>query len=278
MHRIILALGLIAMLGFAAAQITIEPVDGTGDDAMSTGTDNASVDQTIVLEIPQATGLHLTANRIEFDLENDLGTLSCVYVTGDDVTNALGSSFYGQTQAVPGGIAYEALSWDDIKLVYFGNGESGDVPDSALVQNYPPITMVNGEVDNATKSYFVCYQSFVMQLFANYDSWQLRVERTDTTDQGIEHLYVQANTCADFGAGTGLYALDNLGEVNLLPTTVIGDTTGALAASTGNQCRDNTSWLDILGVMAVKINSDEFGTNTADLTYTLATPAWFDAR
>ncbi len=51
-----------------------------------------------------------------------------------------------------------------------------------------------------SKEYFVCYQTFVIQLFSNFKFWDLQVARVEpATSQGINHLYVQGNTCATFG-------------------------------------------------------------------------------
>ncbi len=57
--------------------------------------------------------------------------------------------------------------------------------------------------------------------------------------------------------------------VHLIPKTLNAGPTGTQAAADGSMCSDNTSWLDVLGVLAVKVNADMHGTNTANLTYTL---------
>lgn len=277
---------MLAALSFAAAQITLSPTD-TGVDDVSSGGDSASVDQTVTLEIPKATALHLTASEIAFDFSaNTPADYNCVYVNGADETLDLATNWYSQTQVIPGGIAYAAssLDTDGLKLVY---ADETDVLDSELVSSYPPIELVGDSVDNESKRYFVCYQTFVMQLFANYDGWQLLVDRaalTPTGAQEIEHLYIQANTCANLGAGTGLYDLPapadstSTTQRNLIPDNLNNASTGALvtqsATSGTNVCRQNTSWLDVLGVLAVKVNADKFGTNTADLAYSLVSPDW----
>jgi hypothetical protein len=268
-RRLTLALVLLAMFGFAAAQfVDISPTTDQGSDAVSSplpGQDEASVDQLVTLSVPQATALHLTQDAITFDL-SDIAGENCVYVSGDDVT--AGSS------TAPGGIAYSADSWDQIRLAYFGNDYPTNpanltpVDDDQVVSVYPPIDVSADDVD-ATKAYFVCYRTFIMQLFSNFDSWDLQVSRTDVGDQSIEHLYVQANTCADFGEPTGLFALPD-GETgrSLIPAGLSASPTGVLARQS-DDCRANSSWMDVLGVLAVKVNADRHGDNTANLTYTL---------
>jgi hypothetical protein len=273
----------LTLLGVAAAQIVISPTVTTDPDVIAKGAQSASVQQVVELELPQATALHLATGTIEFDLTaldgddwaaraasgaqpTDFG-YACVYVSGADVVNGLGSAFWGQTQVIPGGIAYAADTWDQIHLVYFGNGLSGNVPDGERVVTYPPIRIgADGKLVEGSKEYFVCYQTFVIQLFSNWDYFRLQVSRTDTTDQGIEHLYVQGNTCNEFGSGTGLYDLPNGQTRDLLPRALTAGPTGSRNAA---GCNPNSSWMDLLGVLAVKVNADHFGTSTANLTYTL---------
>ena len=287
LRRLTFVLALVVAFSVAAAQITIAPTQGTGADQIAKGATSATVNQIVQLILPQATALHLDASTITFDLtaldgegwadravsgENPTGFgLACVYVTGNDVVNALGTSYWGQTQVVPGGIAYHAATWDQIYLEYYGNNMSGVVPDSARVVTYPPIRLdAAGELVPGSKGYFVCYQTFVVQLFSNFDFWDLQVRRTDVTGQRpIEHLYVQANTCSDFGAGTGLYALGNDTFVHLIPKVLNAGTTGEEALTNTAACGLNTSWLDVLGVLAVKINADHHGDSVTNLQYTL---------
>ncbi len=287
LRKFMLSLALLAAIGFAAAQITVDPVKGEGDpDQISKGATSAEVDQLVHLDLPQATALHLAAPIISFDLTKldggdwddrassgempDGFNLACAYVTGNDVRDQLGDEFWNQEQVVPGGIAYHAATWDQIYLEYFGNGMSGQVPQDARVVNYPPLRLKDdGDLAPGSKDYFVCYQTFVLQLFSNFDTWDLQVSRNDEAAQGIEHLYIQGNTCADFGTPTGLYDLPDGAMRHLIPKTLNVGTTGELAKSLGNQCNDNTSWLDLLGVIAVKINADHHGDSYANLTYTL---------
>jgi hypothetical protein len=283
LRKTMLALAALALLGLAAAQITIAPTGSNGNDQIAKGTTSAAVDQTVVLTLPQATALHLAANTITFDLNyldgdfwddrafGDLTTLptdayACVYVSGDDdVLGPLGSEFWGQTQFVPGGIAYEAATWPTIELIYFGNGKSGPVPDSERVVTYPPIRIdpTTGMLVEGSKGYFVCYQTFVIQMFSNFEHFHLQVARNDLTDQGITHLYVQGNPCAEFGTPTGLYDLPDDAFRELLPKSLTVGPTGTRV------CDVNSSWTDLLGVLAVKLNSDLYGDSVANLTYTL---------
>lgn len=269
-RKILTASAVLALIGFGLAQShPIGPTTGEGQpDLVSIGEDDASVIQTVVLDIPAATALHLDTTELVFDLSNlydgngDVdGKLVCVTAAGDDASTP--NVFWGQTQVVPGGIAYATGSWPNITV-------PGD-----LVTNYPPIrTDEAGELVPNSKRYMVCYQSFIMQLFSNWDFWDLTVTRNDLDrDQSIEHLYVQGNTCSDFGddRGTGLYALknDNI-PVHLIPKYMNAGPTGKQVNQTGSQCDDaNKSWLDMLGVLAVKVNSDHYGESFADLTYTL---------
>lgn len=287
LRRTLFALAMAALLGVAAAQpITIAPTGSTGHDQIAKGATTASVDQTVVLTLPQATALHLAADTIRFDLsyldgagwedraygraELPAGGYACVYVTGNDVVSNLGEgNFWGQTQVVPGGIAYAGTTWPGVKLVYFGNGLGGDVVAADRVVTYPPIRFdANGMLVTGSKEYFVCYQTFVIQLFSNFRNFDLQVERHDTTGQSIQHLYVQGNTCAEFGAGTGLYDLPNGAMRHLLPKTLTAGPTGSRVGPSG-VCDANSSWTDVLGVLAVKVNSDLYGDSVANLTYTL---------
>lgn len=275
-RRLIIATAILALVALAAAQgpYTIDPTTGEGSpDAIAMGATEAAVGQDVTLILPQATALHLDATTISFDLRSlaaqwdrraqglpALGTplpYQCVYSEGADVTAGLGSDFWGQTQTIPGGIAYAASDYPQITI----SGEP--------VVNYPPLKLdADGELVDGSKNYIVCYQSFIIQLFSNFDHWDLQVSRNDTGENSIEHLYVQGNVCSDFGTPTGLYALpDNSGPVHLIPKSLNAGTTGdRVNATCGNT---NTSWLDVLGVLAVKINSDSHGTSVANLTYTL---------
>lgn len=270
LRRLGFLLALTSLFTLAWAQVDISPTGDTGPaDTYVHGDTAAAVDQTVTLWLPQMTAIHLNAPEITFDLRGDqwAQNLSCVTTTGaDSLTDVTG--FHSQKQAVPGGIAYKANNWNEIRLVYQGNGKSGDVPSSALATRYAPAEFDDeGRLIEGSKDYFVCYQTFIMQLFSNGDNWSLTVDREDKTDQGIEHLYIQANTCADFGDPTGLYELPNNKGLNLLPTEMTNASTGKLAQ--GGQCAANKSWLDVLGVLAVKVNSDKAGDSVANLTYTL---------
>ncbi len=269
LRKLIVGITVLLLASAAWAQLIITPTSTSGEDQLVRGSTSASVNQTVVLNLPLMTALHLDASTLTFDLTaDDWGTnLTCAYVSGADVP---GGGFYGQTQVVPGGIAYAPTSWDSIKLIYHGNGKSGDVPAEARATTYAPGVLSEGDLVAGSKDHFVCFQSFVLQLFSNAEDWDLVVERDDNVGaQGIEHLYIQGNTCANFGAGTGLYDLPNNASRHLIPDNLSGGPTGDWVTNQGSQCRQTSSWLDILGVIAVKVNSDVNGPSTANLTYTL---------
>ncbi len=269
----------ILALGFALAQTAgpvIEPTTGDGPDAVSKGADQASVNQTVKLILPQATALHLDVTEIVFDLTGMDGdgwphesdpfandpTIACVMAQpgGQDETTDLGEDFWNQTQVKPGGTYYQTLAWPNIQPVGFGT-----------VDSYPPIELdEEGELVEGSKGYFVCYKTFVLQIFSNWSYWDLVVERNDTTDQGIEHLYIQGNLCSTFGQTTGLYDLPDGALRHLIPKTMNFGPTGlhTIGDDLPEECTGK-SWLDVLVVLAVKVNADKYGTNQADLTYTL---------
>jgi len=283
-RKLMLALASLAVLGFAVAQVTVDPVE-VGVDQIAKGASEASVDQTVELILPKATALHLAANTITFDLEYLDGTewearargdadatpLSggppCVYVAGADSANDLGSSFWNQTQVIPGLVAYETVAWDQIKLIYTNSSgvKVRDATNDDRVVTYPPIRIGENGLVDGSKDYFVCYQTFVIQLFSNFGYFDLQVSRNDDTAQGIEHLYVQGNACYNFGQATGLYDLPDDQSRHLLPRNMNFGPTGTHSGD----CNPNSSWMDVLGVLAVKVNADHYGTSTANLTYTL---------
>ena len=288
LRKTMLALTVLATFGLTFAQVFVSPTIGTGADQIAKGPTQASVTQEIDLILPQATALHLAANRITFDLNyldgadwaararGDLALsnppYACVYVSGPDVVFGAQAALWGQAQTVPGGIGYQPLTWDQIKLVYYGNGKTDQlqVPDTQQVVTYPPIRLTTAGLVAGSKDYFVCYQTFVIQLFSNFNRFDLQVRRTDPVGPlSIQHLYVQGNTCAEFGTGTGLYDLPNGAIRHLLPIgSLSAGPTGTRDTAT-DSCNPNSSWMDVLGVLAVKINADHHGTNTAALTYTL---------
>lgn len=274
LRKLIVGMTVLLLASAAWAQLVINPTTTSNEDQLVAvnGTE-ASVEQEIKLNLPLMTALHLDASTLTFDLgADDWGnTLTCAYVSGADV---VGGGFYDQTQVVPGGIAYARTAWNQIKLIYHGNGRSGDVPAAARATTYAPGVLTNGATGDlvaGSKDHFVCFQTFVLQLFSNAYDWELMVERDDDQGaQGIEHLYIQGNTCSSaISAATGLYDLPNDSVRNLIPESLTGGPTGDWVTQAGSSCRQTSSWLDILGVIAVKVNSDLFGESTANLTYTL---------
>lgn len=289
LRKLLIATLVVAFGALALAQTTgsFGPVTGgNATDAQggnadviaknSNGSTEASVEQLVILDIPAATALHLDVSTLVFDLnaldgdgwadraysgEIPEGTsYRCVYSLGDD-TNPSGG-FWGQTQVLPGGTSYQTMTYPNIQVA------------GTQVVNYPPVRIgADGELITNSKQYIVCYQTFILQLFSNYDYFDIQVSRNDqleTGERGIEHLYVQGNTCHNFGAGTGLYDLPDGQTRHLIPAYSQAGTTGYWAKVSGSHCDyTNSSWLDMLGVLAVKVNSDHHGENIARLTYTL---------
>ncbi|GAA5512810.1 hypothetical protein Dcar01_01534 [Deinococcus carri] len=277
-------------LAVASAQtITTSPKSGEtgGPDAVATGTTTASVTQTVNLKLPQATALHLDATQLTFDisqLANQDGTWYCAYGKGNgtDVDSQLGTDFWNQTQTLPLGTKYipDANTFGKVSI------DGG-----AKVTSYPPVTQASAgaEVDNASKAYFVCYRSFIIQKFSNVGNFKLSVSRNTPTganaDMGRQMMYIQDNPCDTWGEGTGLYRLPVGATRELIPMRLTQGTTGARAAGnvtftdktvTSNAtkfCRQNTSWLDDLVVIAVVVDGDKAGDNNAILTYTLESKA-----
>lgn len=282
-RRLLLASALIAMVGFAFAQnytYTVKPTENPeARDAIAKGATSASVSQTVELILPKATALHLDASTIKFDLSEldgpnwadrangtdyfgqQVDWPACVTAVSADVRSRLDDKFWNQTQTMPGGTKYDTADWPNITVT------------GARVTTYPPLRLdADGELIDGSKNYFVCYQSFIIQTFSNFRYWDLQVSRNDAPgSQPIEHLYVQGNTCSDFGTPTGLYALnDGADPVHLIPRNINAGTTGMQVIKPGSKCDYNDkSWLDVLGVLAIKVNSDYHGESTANLTYTL---------
>ena len=267
---------LFALAAFAFAQVPVIGPTSEGPDAVDKGPDSASVNQTVKLILPQATALHLDTTTLTFDLtaldgegwphsENVFGKngqIACVYGFGDDKSLQLDDNFWNQTQVLPSGTHYSVAEWPYITIN--GNG---------VVDSYPPIEIgEDGELIEGSKDYFVCYKSFVLQLFSNWNYWDLTANRKDLDDDypSIEHLYIQGNTCATFGQATGLYDLPDGASRHLIPKNLNFGPTGdqVLMKNVPEVCQGK-SWLDTLIVVAVKINSDHWGENRADLTYTL---------
>ncbi len=268
----------LALAAFALAQSPTIGPSSEGPDAVDKGPDKASVNQTVKLILPKATALHLDSTTLTFDLTKldgkgwphptdplaDNDTIACVYAKGADQTRQHGDNFWNQTEVLPGGTKYETATWPNIRV------DGGGVVDS-----YPPIELDgNGELIKGSKGYFVCYKTFILQLFSNWSYWDLTANRNDVTDQypSIEHLYIQGNTCYSFAnrKATGLYDLPNGSSRHLIPRSLNFGPTGdqVLGSNIPKECKQK-SWLDALIVVAVKVNSDTWGENRADLTYTL---------
>ena len=287
MRKFLTVTALLSLFTVAGAQ-TINPTDtktdaaGQGADQVERGTTTASVTQTVNLKLPEATALHLDAANLVFDISklNEMdGSWYCAYGKGPDVREQLGSDFWNQTQVLPLGTSYtpNPAKFGEISI------NAGD-----KVTSYPPaIVGTDGEVDNASKAYFVCYRSFIIQKFSNLGNFKMTVSRDNPSgDMGKQLLYIQDNPCDFWGdpRGTGLYDLPTGATRELIPMRATIGTTGARAAAAsgtpGNRaaaptsyCRPYTSWLDDLVVIAVVVDGDKAGDNIATLTYTLESSA-----
>lgn len=265
----------------AGAQVIGVTTD-SGADAVNVGARSASVNQTVNLKLPEATALHLDATTLTFDISqigNQDNTWYCAYGVGNgqDQTTQLGADFWNQKQVLPLGTSYTPHANDWGKIT---------VNAGAKVTQYPPIIKgTNQEVDNASKAYFVCYRTFIIQKFSNVGNFKLSVSRDNPTNgMGRQMMYIQDNPCSTFGGATGLYKLDPGAARELIPMRMTSGTTGARAAGTtgmtqaqlgggSNVCRSYTSWLDDLVVVAVVVDGDRAGDNNAILTYTLESSA-----
>lgn len=279
MRKVLTTTALLSLFAAAGAQV-INPTD-TNKDQVNRGTTTATVTQTVNLKLPQATALHLDASDLVFDIsklkEMD-GSWYCAYGlgTGADQTTQLGQDFWNQKQVLPLGTSYtpDPSKFGQIKI------NAG-----AKVTDYPPAIIKDGEVDNATKAYFVCYRSFIIQKFSNLGNFKLTVTRDKPAgDMGRQLMYIQDNPCDFWGQGTGLYDLPMGATRELIPLSMTKGTTGArsaaasrpsgtAAAATPAYCRAYTSWLDDLVVVAVVVDGDKAGDNIATLTYTLESSA-----
>lgn len=257
------------LASFAAAQ-TIVPTTSKGNEVINRGDTTASVSQNVNLILPEATALHLTASNLEFDISK-LGAQDsswyCAYgLSDEDKVSKLDNNFWDQTQTLPLGTSYTVATYPNIS-VNAGN----------RVTSYPPAEMVNGKVDNASKRYFVCYRTFILQKFSNVGNYRLSVSRDrPTNDMGHPMIYMQEDPCNAWGSPpTGLYKVDENTTTVLTPRNLTIGTSGRLAAATGgnNFCRAGTSWLDDVIVVAVVVDGDRAGTNTAVMTYTLESSA-----
>ena len=280
LRKTLFVLGILALAGsFAMAQYVVQPTVEDGPDAYDKGVDAASVDQTVILRVPQATALHLDVTELVFDITSLDGEgwpesttdfapyMVCVYGTSEfDVE--MGGGFFGQQQVLPLGTYYAVgpNGWPEIEVVNH-NG---------LVTAYPPIQFDGeGELVPGSKNHFVCYRTFILQKFSNGSQWDLSVERTDdaAAEGALQHIYIQDNPCDTFGQGTGFYELGDE-PLQLVPEALGTGPTGFRSATNPEVCGFK-SWLDDLVVVAVKVNADYAGDNAAVLQYTLATTAWW---
>lgn len=287
MRKYFVTAALLSLCTYAAAQ-TITPTKGPGDDAINIGGKSATVTQTVNLKLPEATALHLDTTNLEFDISKigqQDSTWYCAYGLDEDndgiaqdvalpTTANYGDEFWGQTVVFPLGTSYEPVSGQFGKIKVIAGKPA---------TTYPAIDTTAKEVNNASKAYFVCYRSFILQKFSNLGNFKLSVTRdTPKGETGKQLLYIQDNPCDKWGQGTGLYNLPMGATRELIPMSMTAGTTGHRAASSfysdkampqGKPCRTYTSWLDDLVVVAVVVDGDLAGDNIATLTYTLESSA-----
>ncbi|MCA1789960.1 MAG: hypothetical protein LC667_08900, partial [Thioalkalivibrio sp.] len=238
MKRFFLLFATLTLAGLVAAQTvaltTDEDAVTPSPDQLSIEDQTAVVTQTVTLDIPAKVGLHLDVSNLEFNLA-DINTseMMCVYGVREDdwpLENFLGD---GQDSYVPLGVYYATGQdvYSDITLL--GQNGATIVP---LTQYPPAVVPDGGELMDGTKAGFVCFRTFVLQKFSNYDAgFDLSVARTN----GTFDMYVQDNSaCSIFDGGfTGFYRLDSTDPYSLLPEAYRSDTTGALSdrcATNGN--------------------------------------------
>lgn len=272
MKKLIIMTAVLGVCAVAGAQ-TVAPSISTDADQVNKGATSASVKQNVNLILPQATALHLTASSLDFDIskigQQDANWYCAYGLTNGDQASALTpkDEFWGQTQTLPLGTSYDVATYPNIA-----------VKAGKQVTSYPPVELVNGKVDNATKNYFVCYRTFILQKFSNVGNYRLSVSRdAPTGDMGHQMLYIQEDPCNAWGQATGLYKLDEGTNKILTPRSLTEGTTGKQASASSkdgrNVCRKGTSWLDDVIVVAVVVDGDKAGKNTAVLTYTLESSA-----
>ena len=253
-----------------------------GDDAtrdqVNGGENSAMVSQTVHLNLPKATALHLAVTDLTFNL-NTLGLAQvaddakrkqiCVYgiMKEGNVADSEPDKF-GAVK--PLGTQYQlAKSWPNIEI----NPETYD----GIVTSYPPIRLdKNGNLVPGSKNHFVCYSTFILQKFSNGTKWDLSVKRTDNKPGPgrINDIYIQDNPCKTAG-GINLQKIDDNKPTPLLDhSNVIHGTTGSVVKGylqQGDKTCGTKSWLDDLVIIAVKVDGETAGDNTAKLQYTLST-------
>jgi hypothetical protein len=264
----------------AGGSTVISPtMGGLEADAVAggAGQTTAAVQQTVHLNLPKATALHLAVTDLMFDLStlgqaNDpyAGKRICVYGKMDDKGNVSDKAGgpTGSGAIRPLGTQYKfAGDWPKIEI--------DPATHDGIVENYPPIRRdTKGNLIPGSKNHFVCYSSFILQKFSNGDSWTLSVARKDpvTPTKGrINDLYIQDNPCHEAG-GIDLQKVPDTGSVSLLTRS---GTTGSIVSAylklkgTDTTC-GTKSWLDDLVILAVKVDGETAGDNKALLEYTLA--------
>lgn len=282
LRRLLIVTAAVLTIGAVALAQDFAPTTGDGPDVIAKNTTgySATVSQTVQLILPQAIALHLDVGTLAFDLTSldgagwpnsttDFGNqMVCVYgFSPTDTTSQKGPDYYSQTQVLPLGVGYGVGEGGWPNLHADGNG---------LVTAYPPIKLdANGELVPGSKDYFVCFRSFYLQKFSNGPTFDLTALRTDdsTAAGAIRRLYIQDNPCDSFPADTGLYDLPSNELRHLVRISLGQGTTGDLAAANHDLC-GYSSWLNDLMVMAVVVDGEAAGTNTANVQFTMLVPDW----
>jgi hypothetical protein len=256
----------------------VSGVDGVSS-GVSSGT-SAMVSQTVHLNLPKATALHLAVTDLTFDLsklgltevrEDEKRKQICVYGVMDKNFNVKDSVADDQGAVKPLGTQYELIKdkWPNIQI-------AKDTFDG-VVTSYPPIRLdKTGNLIPGSKNHFVCYSTFILQKFSNGTKWNLSVERSDKVPGPgrINDIYIQDNPCHSPG-GINLQKIDDVKSTALLDySKVINGTTGSVVKGylqKGDYTCGTKSWLDDLVIIAVKVDGETAGDNTAKLQYTLST-------
>jgi hypothetical protein len=265
---LLLFVAALATLGAAFAQPpTLVPTTGGGGVQM-TDPSSAFVTQYVNVHIPVAYGIAIDdAANLNFDLSQISGKTQIICVS------ALATTDLPQET---GGV------WP--LGTHYVNGETfGNISiiGGPQVTSYPPITQnEDTSVNVASKADFVCYRSFILEKFANTPGWDVTVTRNDE-QVGLNStpMYIQDNVCTDTSLPTAMNPLGNGDTVSLFgPNTILAsygqETTGAAVAAY-NDANPNstacgaTSWLNDLVVVGIKVDGNQAGTFTSDLTYTI---------
>jgi hypothetical protein len=262
---------------FGQVSIGLGPTTGPEQVNVNTAGGNANVTQTLQLNLPQATALHLTTTLLNYDLTTLGGDkadpkMVCVYGIGKAAIDGTDVPIAG----LDGAQGYHPLGTYYSLQPTFGNI---NVIGGGLVNNYPPVQLDReGKVIEGSKNRFICYKTFILQKFSNGKAWDISVTRKDVdTARHLGPIYMQDNMCSNWGANTAMFKIVDGMKQSLLPASLTNKPTGQLTDQSDNArllC-GNRSWLDDLIVVAIKIDGQENGITQSTLTYTLETKGWY---